>query len=171
MCEVRGPRDAEVAVPMGQVAKSFFSTGHEMWSCRPAWNAWHFVTFRLLTGRQRHVFFDFFHGPRAPHTWNVTTPATQNDMTTSSDSSKRTCLCDFSHRHGNFSLTKVRHFRHRAMSQSAALATQNGMTTSFDTSSKGRFCDLVHRHGSFSITRVVLSFRVASVAHCDIPRV
>ena len=40
------------------------------------------------------------------------TPATQNDMTTSSDTSKKTRFCDFSHRHGNFSLTTVLHLTH-----------------------------------------------------------
>ena len=30
------------------------------------------------------------------------TSATQNDMSTSCDTSKKTRLCDFSHRHGNF---------------------------------------------------------------------
>ena len=33
------------------------------------------------------------------------TPATQNDMTTSSDTSNKSCFCDFSHRHGNFEPT------------------------------------------------------------------
>ena len=37
------------------------------------------------------------------------TPATRNDMSTASDTSKRTRFCDFSHRHGNFSLTTVLH--------------------------------------------------------------
>ena len=40
------------------------------------------------------------------------TPATQNNMSTSSDTSKKTRLCDFSHRHGNFSLTRVVHLTH-----------------------------------------------------------
>ena len=40
------------------------------------------------------------------------TLATQNDMTTSSDTSKKTRLCNFSHRHGNFSLTAVLHLTH-----------------------------------------------------------
>ena len=33
------------------------------------------------------------------------TPATQNDMTTSSDTSKKARFCDFSHRHSNFEVT------------------------------------------------------------------
>ena len=37
------------------------------------------------------------------------TPAPQNDMSTSSDTSRKTRFCDFSHRHGNFSLTTVAH--------------------------------------------------------------
>ena len=40
------------------------------------------------------------------------TPATQNDMTTSSDTLKKTSLRDLSHRHGNFSLTTVLHLTH-----------------------------------------------------------
>ena len=35
------------------------------------------------------------------------TPATQNDMSTSSDTSKKTRLCNFSHRHGNFEAMTV----------------------------------------------------------------
>ena len=38
--------------------------------------------------------------------------ATQNDMSTSSDTSKKTRFCDFSRRHGNFSLTTVLHLTH-----------------------------------------------------------
>ena len=55
------------------------------------------------------------HEGRAPHTCGMSqsaTPATQNDMSTSSDMSKKTRLCDFSHRHGNFSLTRVAHLTH-----------------------------------------------------------
>ena len=40
------------------------------------------------------------------------TPATQNDTTTSSDTSKETRLCDLSHRRGNFSLRRVLHLTH-----------------------------------------------------------
>ena len=39
-------------------------------------------------------------------------PATQNDMSTSCDMSKKTRFCDFSHRDGNFSLTTVLHLTH-----------------------------------------------------------
>ena len=47
------------------------------------------------------------------HTWNVTKcHATQNDMTTSVDTLKKTRFCNFSHRHGNFSLTRVAHLTH-----------------------------------------------------------
>ena len=45
VCEVRDPREAEVAVPMGKVAKKVsFLTCQKMWSCRFAWQVWHFVT-------------------------------------------------------------------------------------------------------------------------------
>ena len=37
------------------------------------------------------------------------TPATQNDMSTSSDTSRKTRCHGFSHRHGNFSATTVAH--------------------------------------------------------------
>ena len=37
------------------------------------------------------------------------TPATQNDMSTSSDTSRKTRFCDFLHSHTNFSLTTVAH--------------------------------------------------------------
>ena len=40
------------------------------------------------------------------------TPAMQNDMTTSSDTSKKRGFCNISQRHGNFSLTTVLHLTH-----------------------------------------------------------
>ena len=40
------------------------------------------------------------------------TLATQNDMSTSCDTSKKARLRDLSHRHGNFSLTRVAHLTH-----------------------------------------------------------
>ena len=43
--------------------------------------------------------------PEADRMSQSATPATQNDMTTSSDTSRKTRFHSFSHRHGNFSLT------------------------------------------------------------------
>ena len=51
MCEVRDPREAEVAVPLGKVANMSFLTCHKMWSCRFAWQACHFVTFHMCEVR------------------------------------------------------------------------------------------------------------------------
>ena len=77
---------------------------------------------QLRTRQKSHIFATFLIGtatlrPRRLQTekmWechkNVgmsqsATPATQNDMTTSSDTSKKSRFCDFSHRHGNFAPT------------------------------------------------------------------
>ena len=69
----------------------------------------------FLTRRKRHVVATFPIGTATSasrqsctshtHTRGMSqsaTPATQNDMTTSSDTSKKTRFCNFSHRHGNF---------------------------------------------------------------------
>ena len=43
--------------------------------------------------------------------WSVTKPATQNDMSTSCDTSKKTRFCDFSHRRGNFHTSQLQNQR------------------------------------------------------------
>ena len=48
---------------------------------------------------------DFWHVVKHVGMSRSATPATQNDMTTSSDTSKKARFCDFSHRHGNFEVT------------------------------------------------------------------
>ena len=45
------------------------------------------------------------------------TPATQSDMTTSSDTSKKSRFCDFSHRHGNFEATTAADGRLRTVAE------------------------------------------------------
>ena len=87
------------------------------------------------------------------------TPATQNDMTTSCDASDKTRSRDFSHRHGNFSLTRVAQLTH-GMSQSATPAVQNDVTTSSDTWKKTRLCDFSYWHGNLSLATVLHLTRV-----------
>ena len=48
---------------------------------------------------------DFWHVVKYVGMPRSATPATQNDRTTSSDTSKKSRFCDFSHRHGNFEAT------------------------------------------------------------------
>ena len=69
----------------------------------------------LLTRRKGHVFATFRIGTATSASRQSCishTRATQNDMSTASDTSKRTRFCDFSHRHGNFSLMTVLHLTH-----------------------------------------------------------
>ena len=72
---------------------------------------------------KRHVFVTFpmrtatlaSRGSRTSHTRGMSqsaTHATPNDMSTSSDTSKKTRFCYFSYSHGNFSLTRVAHLTH-----------------------------------------------------------
>ena len=96
-----------------------------------------------------------------PHTRPVSqsaTPATQHDMSTSSDTLRKTRFRGFVHRHANFSLTRVVQTRipphTRPVSQSATPATQHDMRTSSDTLRKTCFCGFPHRHAIFSATKV-----------------
>ena len=57
------------------------------------------------------------------------TPATQNDMTTSSDTSKISRFCDFSHRHGNFAPTTVADGRLRTVEDGCGCQKQGHANT------------------------------------------
>ena len=76
---------------------------------------------RLLTRQERHVVVPIdkailpsrrprAHNPAETHRMSQSaTPAKQNYMTTSSDTSRKTCFCGFPHGHGNFSLSTAVH--------------------------------------------------------------
>ena len=54
---VCGRRGLKVAVHMGKVAKTYlFLTCQKIWSCRFAWQAWHFVTFQHVSQRVKSRF-------------------------------------------------------------------------------------------------------------------
>ena len=50
---------------------------------------------------------DFWHVMKHVGMPRSATPATQNDMTTASDTSKKSRFCDYSHRHGHTALTRT----------------------------------------------------------------
>ena len=57
-------------------------------------------------------------------------PATQNDMTTSSDTSRKTCFGSVSHRHGNFTLTTVARGRLQTVAMGCGHQKQGHANTS-----------------------------------------
>ena len=82
-------------------------------------------------------------------------PATQNDMTTSSDTSTKTRFCDFSHRHGNFSLTTVLHLTHMECHKVPRLPRKTPLPHLLTRRKRHVFCHFSHRHGNFSFTTVL----------------
>ena len=54
VCDRRGRK---VAVPLGKVAKDVaFLTCQKLWSCRFAWQAWHFMAFQHVSRRVKKSF-------------------------------------------------------------------------------------------------------------------
>ena len=115
--------------------------------------------------------------PHTRRTSQSATPATQNDLTTSSDTSRKTCFCGLLQRHANFTLTTVAHTHsssHTSNVTECHACHANDLTTSSDTSRKTRFCGFPHRHGNFTFTTVargrLRTPKAGSREHVSTPR-
>ena len=82
----------------------------------------------------------------------------KNDMSTSSDTSRKTRFCGFPQGPANLILTTITHthtflLKHIECHKVPRLP-QNDMSTSSDTSRKTRFCGFPQRHANFTLTTV-----------------
>ena len=93
------------------------------------------------------------------------TPATQNDTSTSSDTSRKTRFCGFSHRHGNFSPRTVAHTdssSHTSNVTKCHACRAKRHEHIFWHIEKDTFWWLFpYRHGNFTLTTVVCLRTVA----------
>ena len=79
---------------------------------------------------------DFWHVVKHVGMSRSATPATQNDMTTSSDTSKKSRFCDFFHRQGNFEATMAANGRLRTVADARSRVTRtrvNPQTPNYKT--------------------------------------